>query len=299
MLNDYELGNWEAEVEDLKEQLEHAEAEYSRAEHEWWEQSNDFDAIISSIREEAERAAEGQRTFLARVVQDGLRGLSVDEVHHLFGIIGVSVSIQTLRDQNISGEVLHIGLAETEMEEGLGIRTLGDRRRLCVQLQRLRAGQGLFDASSQESAASAWTVREVGDWLDEVGLSACKSSFRKQRVDGLCLVHLDGSNDNLELLGAGTAGIRTILRAKLGSIARDTRRVSDVPDEYVCPISQHPMEDPVLAEDGVTYERKEIERWLMEHRTSPVTRAVLKGQLFSNRALRSAIEKWRHSNGTG
>jgi len=54
------------------------------------------------------------------------------------------VSSHTLQEQNISGQVLDIGLTESEMEASLDIRTLDDRRRLSIQLQRLRAGQGLF-----------------------------------------------------------------------------------------------------------------------------------------------------------
>lgn len=59
------------------------------------------------------------------------------------------MSSHTLQEQNISGQVLDIGLTESEMEASLDIRTLGDRRRLSIQLQRLRAGQGLFGLISR------------------------------------------------------------------------------------------------------------------------------------------------------
>ena len=71
------------------------------------------------------------------------------------------------------------------------------------------------------------------------------------------------------------------------------RRASEVPDGFLCPISQLLMEDPVMADDGMTYERSMIEEWLSTHNTSPVTRAVLTNRLVPNRNLRSAIKSWR------
>ncbi|KAJ4303176.1 hypothetical protein N0V90_002069 [Kalmusia sp. IMI 367209] len=43
----------------------------------------------------------------------------------------------------------------------------------------------------------------------------------------------------------------------------------EIPMDYLCPISTDLMEDPVLTVDGFTYERKNIERWLQSHETSP------------------------------
>ncbi|KAK3064796.1 hypothetical protein LTS18_003846 [Coniosporium uncinatum] len=48
-----------------------------------------------------------------------------------------------------------------------------------------------------------------------------------------------------------------------------------VPNEYVCPISQELLEDPVTAADGMTYERSAIERWPQIRKTSPMTGLAL------------------------
>eukprot|EP00565_Helicotheca_tamesis_P006872 CAMPEP_0185728308 /NCGR_PEP_ID=MMETSP1171-20130828/3696_1 /TAXON_ID=374046 /ORGANISM="Helicotheca tamensis, Strain CCMP826" /LENGTH=376 /DNA_ID=CAMNT_0028396999 /DNA_START=102 /DNA_END=1232 /DNA_ORIENTATION=+ len=47
--------------------------------------------------------------------------------------------------------------------------------------------------------------------------------------------------------------------------------------ELICPITQEVFTDPVIAEDGHTYERKSLLRWLhqMNRTTSPVTNAIL------------------------
>ena len=42
-----------------------------------------------------------------------------------------------------------------------------------------------------------------------------------------------------------------------------------------CPITQRLFQDPVIAADGRTYERKAITRWLREHGTSPITRQAM------------------------
>jgi hypothetical protein len=49
----------------------------------------------------------------------------------------------------------------------------------------------------------------------------------------------------------------------------------DVPMDFVCPITSEIMTDPVLCEDGFSYERSAIETWFSkDKRTSPMTNMV-------------------------
>ncbi len=48
-----------------------------------------------------------------------------------------------------------------------------------------------------------------------------------------------------------------------------------MPKEYICPISNEIMLDPVVCSDGHTYERAAIETWFSGHLTSPVTNLPL------------------------
>ena len=67
----------------------------------------------------------------------------------------------------------------------------------------------------------------------------------------------------------------------------------EYPEEFVCPIGGEPFIDPVVTEDGHTYERVVLERWLQEKKTSPMTNLPLKTTaVVPNIALRKAIEKW-------
>ncbi|WIA09753.1 hypothetical protein OEZ85_009131 [Tetradesmus obliquus] len=69
---------------------------------------------------------------------------------------------------------------------------------------------------------------------------------------------------------------------------------------FLCPITHDVMEWPVVAADGFTYERQEIEEWLSTHNTSPVTNAALEHkQLVPNHALRSAIKEAQQAAARG
>ena len=51
------------------------------------------------------------------------------------------------------------------------------------------------------------------------------------------------------------------------------------------------MQDPVVAADGVTYERAHIQRWLMQNDVSPITGQVLAHKSLSqNQLLLSLME---------
>ena len=67
----------------------------------------------------------------------------------------------------------------------------------------------------------------------------------------------------------------------------------------VCPITQELFVEPVLAEDGHTYERSAISRWFNTGNTrSPVTNEELEGKkLVPNHVIRKVVHHHRHSLG--
>jgi len=101
---------------------------------------------------------------------------------------------------------------------------------------------------------------------------------------------------------AGEAGIR--LRSSRGSVAGDT---GEAPETMLCPITQELMTDPVMAEDGYTYERDAIERWFEQKKQSqgglwgggeqtapsPMGNHAISTKLIPNNALRSDCMEWR------
>ncbi|GHP11194.1 WD repeat, SAM and U-box domain-containing protein 1 [Pycnococcus provasolii] len=80
-------------------------------------------------------------------------------------------------------------------------------------------------------------------------------------------------------------------------IARD-----DVPHDYRCPITLELMKDPVVADDGFTYERTAINAWMRgRNPVSPVTGARLRSKnVIANHTLKAAIATYvdSYNNGT-
>jgi len=63
-----------------------------------------------------------------------------------------------------------------------------------------------------------------------------------------------------------------------------------VPAELQCPISLDLMLDPVVASDGHTYDRSNIEQWLEDESSSPITREPLDSKhIFANRVVRTLV----------
>ena len=75
--------------------------------------------------------------------------------------------------------------------------------------------------------------------------------------------------------------------------AEAARRASEVPDDYICPITAEIMTDPVTTADGFTYERTAISEWLRTKDTSPTTGAMLESKtVIPNLSLRSVIRSF-------
>ncbi|XP_058213613.1 U-box domain-containing protein 34-like isoform X2 [Rhododendron vialii] len=141
-----------------------------------------------------------------------------------------------------------------------------------------------FEAALSNGLLSDILDKSILDWppaeVEELAHMALKCSRLR------CRDRPDLENEVLPLL------------KRLADMADDTSRVQrnsiHPPNHYFCPILQVVMEDPYIAADGFTYERREIKAWLKKHSSSPVTKVRLKHKvLIQNHTLRSAIEDWR------
>jgi len=66
-----------------------------------------------------------------------------------------------------------------------------------------------------------------------------------------------------------------------------------IPQDFICSITLLPMKDPVIAQDGHTYEREAIVHWLQTNPNSPLTRQPMRiDALKPNTKLKQAIEKY-------
>ena len=92
--------------------------------------------------------------------------------------------------------------------------------------------------------------------------------FVREEIDMETLPLLEP--DDFLQIGVSRGDAATIMAALSGGSP-----ATDPPDDLVCPISFEIMNDPVLAEDGNTYERACIEAWFAKSKTSPLTGAPL------------------------
>ena len=77
------------------------------------------------------------------------------------------------------------------------------------------------------------------------------------------------------------------------SIANDEKGEPKPPNAFFCPINHTLMRDPVVIEDGMSYERTAIQGWFTTHKTSPLTNAVVNtAVILPNTNLRNIIDLW-------
>ena len=70
-----------------------------------------------------------------------------------------------------------------------------------------------------------------------------------------------------------------------------------IPAEYLCPLSMCIMADPVMAPDGETYEREEIETYLKSNTASPITYETFKDKtLTPNNSIKKLIHGFLNKN---
>ena len=69
----------------------------------------------------------------------------------------------------------------------------------------------------------------------------------------------------------------------------------EIPEEFLCPITYELMDDPVVCEDGYTYNRSSVNK--LRNNRSPFTREIINiSRAVSNRVLKNIIEKYKTDN---
>ena len=67
-----------------------------------------------------------------------------------------------------------------------------------------------------------------------------------------------------------------------------------VPNDFYCPITGELMKDPVTDQEGHTYERIAIMKWLSKSNTSPLTRKpLIEKDLYTNIPFKKTIDSMR------
>uniref|UniRef100_A0A7S0RSC2 U-box domain-containing protein n=1 Tax=Chlamydomonas leiostraca TaxID=1034604 RepID=A0A7S0RSC2_9CHLO len=88
---------------------------------------------------------------------------------------------------------------------------------------------------------------------------------------------------------AAQAQVAAAQAAQLSQLAAMSGH-KQLPATFFCPLSRTLMADPVVAADGVTYERGAISEWLQGNNVSPVTRQPMANKFLApNYSVKAAI----------
>ncbi|RUS71943.1 hypothetical protein EGW08_020286 [Elysia chlorotica] len=190
-------------------------------------------------------------------------------------------------------------LATSSNDKTVKVWKLSDTSNIMNNLSGYESGEDSKPTSEgrlSQAALEMWTVEDVCQWLSALGLPEHEEKFRHNAIDGKELLAL--TTADLETLGVVALGHRNkIVRTR--DVCREApspgQRSEPVhtPDEFLCPITQELMRDPVIAADGYTYDRPAIVSWMQREQRSPLTNLELSStQLTPNRTLKMMIHKF-------
>ncbi|XP_011630777.1 WD repeat, SAM and U-box domain-containing protein 1-like isoform X1 [Pogonomyrmex barbatus] len=172
--------------------------------------------------------------------------------------------------------------------------------------QQLVSQNNLMDSlRNKKKRVTDWKVYDTLKWLNDIELSRLS---RKILGLGLTGRHLLSVSENelisrLEIEDDKEA--MEILKKQLYWLKREDCNItesideSEIPHEFLCPITHEIMKEPVQCSDGFTYERAAINEWFLCGKyTSPMTNEPLHDTSFTpNFALRNAILTLLHGEG--
>jgi hypothetical protein len=136
-----------------------------------------------------------------------------------------------------------------------------------------------------------------GMWVDYCGytqdlINSCRRNGRSKTAIYVGTVGYDICLDSMIQYNRDTQRPRPISASGVSSCDDKTLPLkmdydSTVPDYFICPITQAPMKNPVVAADGHTYERDSIKKAILVKPVSPMTNKPLAHtHLVTNHALR-------------
>uniref|UniRef100_A0A8C4S159 WD repeat, SAM and U-box domain-containing protein 1 n=1 Tax=Erpetoichthys calabaricus TaxID=27687 RepID=A0A8C4S159_ERPCA len=173
-----------------------------------------------------------------------------------------------------------------------------------VKIWKINNGKSSDDAlldrkllGRSKSCFKQWTEDEVCAWLCEEGLDEVIGTFKANNIDGEALLNLNREHLAMDLK-IESLGLRNKVNQKIDALRMTLDSyLTEIPEEFLCPITQEIMKDPVIASDGYSYERTAIESWInTKKHSSPMTNLQLKSTCMTpNRTLKMAINRWLQS----
>ena len=96
---------------------------------------------------------------------------------------------------------------------------------------------------------------------------------------------------------AGNSVLQSLSRSKPGGTGAAPADLRSLVLHFICPLTKKIMHDPVISIDGLTYERRAITTWFVNHSESPITGQKLSSKvLIPNLSLLQQIRKFYPSS---
>lgn len=136
-------------------------------------------------------------------------------------------------------------------------------------------------------------VNEIASHLDSDGHTGYSMAFCFRWMQN---IHRTGWNNVVKKVLADSTsslGMVELMRAKINEIEIEDPESDEIPKQFLCPITQELMKEPVIASDGNTYERSTLVKWLQINPISPITRQRMPNTEFMpNHKLFFEIQGW-------
>jgi hypothetical protein len=130
-----------------------------------------------------------------------------------------------------------------------------------------------------------------------LGIPLSNSSSDLQSPSELVVQRLQGTEAPLSAGGGSEEPETTVLCSNETTLPSLFAKGTEIFKDWICPISFKLMVDPVVAQDGHTYERTAIDTWLLNNSTSPMDRSpITNKKLYTNIGLKGAIQLWKNNN---
>ncbi|XP_076285183.1 WD repeat, SAM and U-box domain-containing protein 1 isoform X2 [Lasioglossum baleicum] len=148
-----------------------------------------------------------------------------------------------------------------------------------------------------------WRVDDTLKWLQEIGLSALAKRARVSSLNGRRLLTVSDEQLARILQIEQDEETADVFKTQLYWLKREESNIvegsiddTEIPHEFLCPITHEIMKEPVRCSDGFTYERAAINEWFLCGKyTSPMTNKALQDTSFvPNVELRNMIYTFLH-----
>lgn len=161
---------------------------------------------------------------------------------------------------------------------------------------------GALGKSEEKACSSPQAASDVDDNDEQSGSSSFSPKTNHETLEIFSAAAVDKTNVETKDLEANTVQVESSEsdgEKKHANIDYDSSNDDndDFPEKYLCTISQEIMEEPVVASDGYTYDKKSLLKWVKQSGTSPMTReSMSENDWFVDKRLEKEIKDWLASN---